>query len=113
MLASLPWLTRYLSLFSQVDKCLDQVSLKANQIKNTALREQALLSLEYKAFHCYGGTVMALLAPPHYRHDLVAIIIYLQTISDYLDNLCDRAGSTDSDAFLQLHQSMHDAVNPK
>ncbi|MGE5381659.1 MAG: DUF2600 family protein, partial [Methylocystaceae bacterium] len=40
-------------------------------------------------------------------------IIYLQTISDYLDNLCDRAGSTDSDAFLQLHQSMHDAVNPK
>lgn len=112
MLASLPWLTRYLGLFSQVDRCLDQVAAKATQIKNPALREQALLSLEYKAFHCYGGAVMALLALPRHRPSLVTIIIYLQTISDYLDNLCDRAGSTDSDAFLRLHQSMLDAVNP-
>ena len=36
-----------------------------------------------------------------------------QTISDYLDNLCDRAGITDEQAFRQLHQAMTDALDPE
>lgn len=36
----------------------------------------------------------------------------LQTISDYLDNLCDRCAILDGETFRQLHLSMCDAVNP-
>jgi len=109
---SLPWLTRYMKLFPQVDRTLQLVTAEAQKIPLQILNTQALLSLQNKSFHCYGGAVMALLALPAYRHELVALIVYLQTISDYLDNLCDRAGSTDSEAFLLLHQSMQDAINP-
>jgi tetraprenyl-beta-curcumene synthase len=42
----------------------------------------------------------------------VKFIVSLQTISDYLDNLCDRAGVFDEKAFLQLHLSMLEAVDP-
>ncbi|MGE5455209.1 MAG: tetraprenyl-beta-curcumene synthase family protein [Methylocystaceae bacterium] len=112
MLTSLPWLTRYLQLFPQVDKNLQLITAEAMKLPPDLLKNQAFLSLENKAFHCYGGAVMALLARPAYRHDLITLIIHLQTISDYLDNLCDRAGSTDHNAFLLLHQSMLDAINP-
>lgn len=42
----------------------------------------------------------------------VKFITALQTISDYLDNLCDRAGVFDENSFRQLHVSMSDAIDP-
>ncbi|MCG2963554.1 tetraprenyl-beta-curcumene synthase family protein, partial [Escherichia coli] len=34
------------------------------------------------------------------------------TISDYLDNLCDRSNSLDPKDFAALHESMPDALTP-
>ncbi|HHY46045.1 MAG TPA: tetraprenyl-beta-curcumene synthase family protein [Firmicutes bacterium] len=45
-------------------------------------------------------------------YHLIKFIVAFQTISDYLDNLCDRAGCLDGRAFWTLHQSMLDALEP-
>lgn len=46
------------------------------------------------------------------RHILIPLIVAYQTISDYLDNLCDRSTSLDPADFRLLHQSMLDAITP-
>lgn len=83
----------------------------AEAIPDPELRRQALDSMRTKEFHCIGGAVYA--APRLDRRDvLIPLIVALQTISDYLDNLCDRSTSLEADDFRLLHQSMLDAVTP-
>ncbi len=91
--------------------CLQKWKLRATAIPDPELRKQALASIENKAFHCEGGAIYALLAGNHYPEALRFIIAY-QTISDYLDNLCDRSTSTNEDDFRALHESMLHALTP-
>ncbi|WDM02983.1 tetraprenyl-beta-curcumene synthase family protein [Alicyclobacillus cycloheptanicus] len=83
----------------------------ARTIPAPVLRAQALASLQHKRFHADGGCVYAAAGGPHAR-TVIEIIVALQTISDYLDNLCDRCGSLDEADFTQLHHAMRDAVAP-
>ncbi|MFA5384919.1 MAG: tetraprenyl-beta-curcumene synthase family protein [Eubacteriales bacterium] len=76
------------------------------------LREQTLSSIKLKKFHCQGGSVFAAWVNTSCRGNLIRAIVALQTISDYLDNLCDRAGVQDEESFRQLHQSFLDALSP-
>lgn len=71
------------------------------------LLQQAAGSLSRKRFHAQGGSFYALysLNSSHTRK-LVSLIVALQTISDYLDNLCDRGGIYNEAAFRCLHQAM-------
>lgn len=75
------------------------------------LKSQALMSIEYKAFHCIGGSVYA-----HYpgskQEIMLPLIVAFQTISDYLDNLCDSMNISDPAAFRLLHQSIIHALTP-
>jgi len=83
----------------------------AEAIPDSELRKQAIDSMTAKQFHCEGGAVYS--APNLAMRDvLIPLIVALQTISDYLDNLCDRSTSLDPDDFRLLHQSMLDAVTP-
>lgn len=82
----------------------------AQTIPDPLLRQQALSSINTKTFHCQGGAVFA--ASRYANPRLLQFIVAFQTISDYLDNLCDRAGVFNGAAFRQLHQSMLDAINP-
>ena len=41
----------------------------------------------------------------------IKFIVAYQTISDYLDNLCDRSSSLDPQDFAALHESMGDALS--
>ncbi|MGR6835661.1 tetraprenyl-beta-curcumene synthase family protein [Syntrophomonas erecta] len=91
-----------------VQKVLKEWRHKAGVYLEPDLQQQALASLKYKAFHCQGGAVYATLSHNPY---LLRFIIAYQTICDYLDNLCDRAGYTDGEAFNQLHQSLLDALD--
>ncbi|UFJ41214.1 tetraprenyl-beta-curcumene synthase family protein [Brevibacillus humidisoli] len=84
---------------------------RAEQMPDPELRKQALASMNTKKFHCQGGAVYAAQAIPHV-HNLVPLIVAYQTISDYLDNLCDRSTSLDPADFRQLHLSMQDALTP-
>ncbi len=74
---------------------------------------QAAESKRRKRFHSQGGSFFALYNP-YFSSQLVAVIVALQTISDYLDNLCDRGGVLQENAFRSLHRSFSDAlsVNP-
>jgi len=52
-----------------------------------------------------------LLAGEKYKEAIRFIVAY-QTISDYLDNLCDRSTSSDPADFRALHESMLHALTP-
>lgn len=82
---------------------------KANSIPDQELKKQALASIEHKTFHCEGGSILALLSGEHIGEAVKFIVAY-QTISDYLDNLCDRSTSLDPKDFAALHESMIDAL---
>jgi len=85
---------------------------QAESITDEELRRQALASIATKQFHCQGGAVYAALDISQ-KDVLIPLIVAFQTISDYLDNLCDRSTSMDPVDFRQLHQSMLDAINPE
>lgn len=84
---------------------------RAEAIPDPELRAQALASLTHKRFHADGGCVYAAV-DPGVTKPLVRAIVALQTISDYLDNLCDRCNLYDPADFRQLHHAMRDAVRP-
>ncbi|MEE9912196.1 MAG: tetraprenyl-beta-curcumene synthase family protein [Deltaproteobacteria bacterium] len=92
--------------------CLRQWKEYARRIPDPELRRQALASIETKTFHCEGGSLYGLLAGKQYREAIKFIVAY-QTISDYLDNLCDRSTSQDPDDFRALHESMIQALTPE
>jgi tetraprenyl-beta-curcumene synthase len=96
-----PLVHRYLAAWTE----------KARAIPDPELRRQALMSIGSKTFHCEGGAIYGLLAGNRYREAIRFIVAY-QTISDYLDNLCDRSTSLDPEDFTLLHQAMHHALTP-
>ncbi|MBP2243343.1 tetraprenyl-beta-curcumene synthase [Cytobacillus eiseniae] len=99
----------YRKVLPLVHRELDFWKKRAGEIPNLELRKQALASIEHKTFHCEGGSIMALMAKDKYPLAIKFIVAY-QTISDYLDNLCDRSTSLDPDDFSALHESMADAL---
>ncbi|WP_310549858.1 tetraprenyl-beta-curcumene synthase family protein [Paenibacillus glufosinatiresistens] len=101
----------YKYVLPEVRQSLDVWRQRAKDIPDPELRRQAIASIDTKQFHCEGGGVYAA-GNLSMRHILVPLIVAYQTISDYLDNLCDRSTSLDPDDFRLLHQSMLDAVTP-
>lgn len=99
----------YRKIFPAVHHELAYWKKRAAQIPNPELRRQALSSIEHKTFHCEGGAILALMAGSHFEKAVKFIVAY-QTISDYLDNLCDRSTSLDPLDFSALHESMADAL---
>jgi tetraprenyl-beta-curcumene synthase len=95
----LPSVNRHLSYWREL----------AEKIPNHELRKQALSSIQSKTFHCEGGAILALLAGD-YMDECIRFIVAYQTISDYLDNLCDRSTSLDPRDFTALHESMPHAL---
>jgi len=84
---------------------------KARKIPDPELRHQALMSIGNKTFHCEGDGIYTLLAGERARETMRFIVAY-QTISDYLDNLCDRGTSRDPEDFRALHAALADALSP-
>jgi tetraprenyl-beta-curcumene synthase len=106
-------ITKYVTkIFPMVSRELKRWAGIAKKIPHQTLREQALASIAHKRFHAQGGSIYALF-PKVDPVNAVKFIVAFQTISDYLDNLCDRAGVFDESAFRQLHLSMLDAVEPE
>ncbi|WP_080844352.1 tetraprenyl-beta-curcumene synthase family protein [Cytobacillus gottheilii] len=100
----------YRRIFPVVHAELKQWRIRAEEIPNQELRKQALASIDSKTFHCEGGSIMALIAMENYK-DAIQFIVAYQTISDYLDNLCDRSTSLDPADFSALHEAMEDALS--
>jgi tetraprenyl-beta-curcumene synthase len=98
-------------VFPLVDTQLEHWRRFAADNCSPLLGAQALSSIKNKKFHCQGGSIYALYPGVPVEH-LTRFIVAYQTISDYLDNLCDRAGVTNEAAFRQLHTAMTDALDP-
>ncbi|WP_077297652.1 tetraprenyl-beta-curcumene synthase family protein [Virgibacillus pantothenticus] len=105
-------ITVYRKIFPAVRKELAVWKQRADEIPDEELRFQALASMSEKRFHCQGGAVYALLSGARWRECIRFIVAY-QTISDYLDNLCDRSTTLDPSSFSLLHTSMIDAHCPR
>lgn len=103
-------LKAYKKIFPSVRQELAYWKKRAEAIPNEELKRQALLSMKGKDFHSEGGAIFALIAEERYR-DVIKFIVSYQTISDYLDNLCDRSNSLDPRDFSALHQAMEDALD--
>jgi tetraprenyl-beta-curcumene synthase len=101
----------FLQVRPLVHENLQRWIMMARKIPDPELQKQALASIAGKAFHCEGGGIYSLLAGDRYREAIRFIVAY-QTISDYLDNLCDRSTSLNPDDFHILHTSMHHALTP-
>ncbi|MCL5257493.1 MAG: tetraprenyl-beta-curcumene synthase family protein [Chloroflexi bacterium] len=82
--------------------------VRASAIPDPEIRKQALDSLHKKRFHAEGGCAYSL-TPDGVNHSLVSLIVAIQTISDYLDNLCDRSGAGEPEDFRRLHDAWMDA----
>lgn len=102
----------YRYILPEVREQLARWRHRAGTIPDRELRAQALASIRHKQFHCEGGAIYAAVNIQA-RHRLIPLIVAFQTISDYLDNLCDRSTSLDGMDFRMLHQSMLDAVDPE
>lgn len=103
-------LKSYKYIFPTVNEQLSYWKERARQIPDPELRKQALDSIELKTFHCEGGSILSLLAPNCYK-EIITFIVAYQTISDYLDNLCDRSTSLDPEDFKALHESMLHSIS--
>jgi tetraprenyl-beta-curcumene synthase len=100
----------YRDVFPVVHRELAYWKQRAQNIPDPELRKQALASIETKTFHCEGGSILSLLAGKE-MEECIRFIVAYQTISDYLDNLCDRSNSLDPLDFRALHESMPDALS--
>jgi tetraprenyl-beta-curcumene synthase len=93
-------------------RALWQIRALAEAIPDDRLREQALSSADRKAYHVAGGCILAtFLSPPAAAH-YVEIVAPLESIYDYLDNLCDRHPDVRVAAYPLLHRAIGDALTP-
>ncbi|MGD0153709.1 MAG: tetraprenyl-beta-curcumene synthase family protein [Thermacetogeniaceae bacterium] len=108
-------------IFPEVERELGHWQQRLEAAGDPELRRQGLASIEKKRFHAQGGSIYALSVTASgagaTTRNLVAFIVAFQTISDYLDNLCDRAAPAsghplDTAAFRQLHRAFTDALDP-
>lgn len=96
-----------LGIFPKVRLHLKEYKKIACGCKSHELKKQATLSIEKKDFHCLGGSVYAVGCKK-----ILPFITSFQTISDYLDNLCDRTGIYHEEGFRLLHKAMIDSLSP-
>lgn len=101
----------YRHVLPHVHQYLGQWRKRAETIPDPELRTQALMSIDTKTFHCEGGSILALLSDGKVD-EVIRFVVAYQTISDYLDNLCDRSTSLDPEDFRALHESMSHALTP-
>ena len=92
---------------------LDGIAALARSIPDAQLREEALSSISSKAYHVAGGCILATFLPPDVARRYVAIVAPLESIYDYLDNLCDRHPDVPVDAYPVLHRAIADALDPQ
>ncbi len=93
-------------------RALAGIRTLAEVIPDDRLRLQALSSIDAKAYHVAGGCILATFLTPSAADHYVEIVAPLETIYDYLDNLCDRHPDVGIAAYPILHRAISDALDP-
>jgi tetraprenyl-beta-curcumene synthase len=97
----------------RASRTLAEIEARARTIPDRALRAQALASIADKAYHVQGGCILATFLPAPARGRYVEIVAPLETIYDYLDNLCDRLPDVAPAAYPTLHEALLDALDDR
>lgn len=92
---------------------LAAIRRRALRIPDPALRAQALASIDGKAFHVLGGCILATFLRGRDATRYVRLVASLETIYDYLDNLCDRLPNVSALAYPTLHEALLDALDDR
>lgn len=96
----------------QAARELAAIEADAQTIPDDELRAQALASVRGKAYHVAGGCILATFLPRESARRYVEIVAPLESIYDYLDNLCDRHPNVPPAAYPVLHEAIADALDP-
>ncbi len=91
---------------------LREIRAEAATIPDSQLRAQALASVDGKAFHVAGAGILATFLDEAGARTYVDVVAPLESIYDYLDNLCDRHPHVGVDAYPVLHRAIADALAP-
>jgi tetraprenyl-beta-curcumene synthase len=91
---------------------LAEIREHAERIPDPLLRREALASVDRKAYHVAGGCILANFLEPQAARRYVAVVAPLESIYDFLDNLCDRHPAVTVDAYPVLHRAIADALDP-
>ncbi len=106
-------LTRFLTrVVPPAAALLASLRTGAEAIPDDRLRAEALASIDGKAFHVAGAAILATFLPAEAAAQYIAIVTPLETIYDYLDNLCDRHPDVPPEAYPRLHRAIADALDP-
>lgn len=100
------------SVIPRARESLARIRDIAEKIPDEALRCEALASIDAKAFHVAGGCIFATFLPKAAAERYIAVVAPLETIYDYLDNLCDRHPNASPAAYARLHRALADALDP-
>jgi len=110
----LAYMARFLVLIvPRASRALAHVRTRARTIPDPGLREQALASIAQKAYHVQGGCILATFLSGRAAQRYVEIVTPLETIYDYLDNLCDRLAGVPYQAYPTLHEALLDALDDR
>ncbi len=93
-------------------RALSTIRARAQRIPDDRLRNEAVASIDGKAFHVAGASILATFLPRVQARQFVDIVTPLETIYDYLDNLCDRHPEVNPQAYPVLHLAIADALDP-
>jgi tetraprenyl-beta-curcumene synthase len=97
----------------RASRVLGSIEDVARAIPDRGLREQALASIADKAYHVQGGCILATFLKGAAARRYVDIVAPLETIYDYLDNLCDRLPNVPATAYPTLHEALLDALDER
>lgn len=110
----LVYMARFLAtIVPRASRVLAIIRTRARGIPDAGLREQAIASITDKAFHVQGGSILATFLHGRAAQRYVEIIAPLETIYDYLDNLCDRLPDVPYGAYPTLHKALLDALDDR
>jgi tetraprenyl-beta-curcumene synthase len=100
------------SVVPRVSTELRDIRERAQRIADPLLRRQALDSISAKSYHAAGAAILATFLPAALAKRYVDIVVPLESIYDYLDNLCDRHPAVPEAAYPVLHGAIADALAP-
>lgn len=107
-------LTRFVrTIVPRASQRLEAIRARAQTIPDAHLRREALASIEGKAYHVAGAAILATFLPEAAADTYIEIVSPLESIYDYLDNLCDRHPDVSIEAYPVLHQAIADALDPQ
>lgn len=100
-----------LIIVPKASRALRVIRARARIIPDERIRHEALASIEHKAYHVAGGAFFAAFLKGPLVQQYVDIIAPLESLYDFLDNLCDRHPAVPGAAYPQLHLALADAFS--